>query len=187
MQNYQQTIVSQYGNSPILKAFIQSFDDCIAPDADIDNFYSYVWDVDTAQGFGLDILGRIVGVTRVLNVQPTSTYLGFEEGQSLAAADYQSFNHGIFYTGPATSSQVLSDSAFRVLILVKALSNISDGSVYSYNKLLRILFNQKVYCVEIGPLQVQYVFETPLQPYEVAILANNNVIPRPAGVIITLA
>lgn len=187
MQNYKKTIISQYGNSPRILAMIQTMQDSIGPAADIDGFFNIAFNVETAQGFGLDIWGRIVGVDRALKIQPASQYLGFDEGQTIAANDYQPFGSGIFYTSPDSGSIVLSDEAYRVLIFVKALSNISDGSPLSYNKLLRILFNQKVYCRETGPFSAEYVFESPLLPYELAILTNGTVIPRPAGVSISLA
>ena len=186
MINFKQTVISEYGNSPILLSMIQTMQDCIDPRIDIDAFYNTVWNINTAQGFGLDIWGEIVGVGRVLNVQPVGEYLGFAEGQSILA-DYQTFGYGVFYTGPISGALALSDDAFRTLILVKALSNISDGSANSYNKLLTLLFNQKVYSKEIGPMAAQYVFTHALQPYEVAILAEASVIPRPAGVTITIA
>lgn len=186
MNNHKQTIISQYGNSPRLLSMIQTMQDSIDPSADIDNFYNLVVDLDTAWGFGLDIWGRIVGVNRVLNVAPVGNYLGFKEGQTIVQ-DYQTFDHGVFYDGPETGAYVLSDDAFRLLIFVKALANISDGSPFTYNKLLSLLFNQKVYCVETGPFAVTYIFEHTLEPYQVAILANNSVVPRPNGVTITIA
>ena len=184
--DFLKTVISQYGNSPSLLAMIKTMNDCIDPSIDIAMFYEKVIDIDTAVGFGLDYWGEIVGVSRILNVQPVSNYLGFNEGQTIVE-DYQNFDHGIFYSGPIDGALVLADSAYKVLILVKALSNISDGTAYSYNRLLSLLFNQKVYTEEIGPMQARYVFSAPLQPYEIAILATNSVVPRPAGVKITFS
>lgn len=161
--------------------------DAIDPTTDINNFYNYYYNIDTAQGVGLDIWGTIVGVSRTLNASPAELYLGFAEGNSIAGQDYQPFGWGTFYTGITGGAYILADNAFRTLIYVKALSNISDGTLYSYNKLLTLLFSQKVYCLEVAPMHIQYVFATPLLPYQVAILTTNSVVPRPAGVIVTLA
>lgn len=185
--DYIKTVVSEYGNSPTLLSMISTMNSCINLDNDAESILTYIWDVDTAQNFGLDILGRIVGVDRVLNVPLVDTYLGFNEGQSFAGEDYNTFNHGIFYSGPESGSLVLADRAYRDLIKVKALSNISDSTPYSYNRLLSLLFSQKVYCTEISPMHMQYVFATPLEPYQVAILASPTIIPRPSGVLVTLA
>ena len=72
MINVSQTVISQYGNSPTLLAMIDSMNAAIDPSVDIDNFYAYVWDVATAQGFGLDIWGRIVGVSRTIPTTPAT-------------------------------------------------------------------------------------------------------------------
>lgn len=185
--DYLKTVISQYGNSPTLLAMIATMNDSINCDADADKILTYIWDIDTAQGFGLDILGEIIGVGRILNLPPVGTYLGFNEGQSMTGDDYNTFNNGIFYSGPETGAYVLSDTVYRTLIKVKALSNISDGTPYSYNRLLSLLFAQKVYVKELSPLHMQYIFELPLEPYQLAILISPDIVPRPAGVAVTIA
>ena len=72
MNNYLQTVVSQYGNSPTITSLIESFNDAVDPSSNIDNFYTWVWDVSSAQGFGLDIWGRIVGVSRTIPTNPVT-------------------------------------------------------------------------------------------------------------------
>lgn len=72
MINVTQTVISQYGNSPTLLAMIDSVNAAIDPNADIDNFYRWIWSVDDAQGFGLDIWGRIVGVSRTVATTPAT-------------------------------------------------------------------------------------------------------------------
>lgn len=59
-------------------ALIESMNEWIDPAADFQSFYDYVWNVDTAQGFGLDDWGKIVGVSRYLQV-PETDYFGFAE------------------------------------------------------------------------------------------------------------
>ena len=72
MENVLQTVISQYGNSPTILALIESFNAAVDPTADIDNFLTHVWQVDTAQGFGLDIWGRVVGVSRIIPTNPAT-------------------------------------------------------------------------------------------------------------------
>lgn len=64
MIDVESTIISQYANSPTITQLIAGMNAYIDPRADIDNFYNYVWNVETAQKFGLDIWGRIVGINR---------------------------------------------------------------------------------------------------------------------------
>ena len=102
MQNVEQTIISQYGNSATITALIYNMNDAIDPAADLDNFYSFVWNVETAVGFGLDIWGRIVNVSRYLQIPETANYFGFNE----AGASAYPFNEYPFYSGipPVTNT-----------------------------------------------------------------------------------
>lgn len=177
MQNVEQTIISQYGNSPVLNQLIQNMNAYLDPAADIDAFYDNIWNIETAVGYGLDVWGTIVGVGRQLLI-PNAEYFGFSQ------ASLQPFGQAPFYSGPTAGSYLLSDAAYRLLILVKALSNISDASVPSYNRLLQNLFTGRgrCYVADLGNMQMQYSFEFYLQPFEQAILTQSGALPRPCGV-----
>jgi len=151
MNNYTDTIASQYGNSPTILSLIESFNAAVDPSLDVDNFMTHVWQVSTAQGFGLDIWGRIVGVSRIIP------------------------------TNPAT---VLTDDQFRQLILLKALSNISRASSYSINTLLLEWMNGRgrTYINDIGNMEIRYMFEFALEPFEITIITKSGIFLRPAGV-----
>lgn len=190
MINVEETIISQYDNSPTLKALITGFNDCVDPRADLDMFYSYVWDVMTAQGFGLDIWGRIVNVAREITYTGSVPTFGFDEAYTSidqsAITGPQPFDQAPFFDGvQATQTYTLTDDAYRTLILVKALANISDATIQSLNTLLSNLFagRGRCYVTDPGSMSMFYVFEFALQPYELAIITSAGVIPRPAGVL----
>lgn len=175
------TIISQYANSPTLVQLINNMDEYINPDADFDAFYSFVWNVETAQGFGLDIWGRIVDIGRMLTVPGDVSYLGYEE-----AISWQPFNQAPFFAGEqATQTYRLADDAYRRLILVKALANISDCTSPSLNRLLSNLFEGRGRCYvsDAGNMEFRYMFEFALEPFEIAILTQSGAIPKPAAVL----
>lgn len=181
MDNYADTIISQYATSPVLCAMIGIFNNAVDPAGTIDAFITNVMDVTTAKGYGLDVLGRIVGVSRVLAVA-SGVNLGFT-GPSAASGD--SFNIAPFYNGGSvTSSYALTDAAFRTLILAKAASNICDGSIPSINLLLRTIFAGRgsCYCTTGGNMTMTYSFHFALTPVEAAIVAQTDILPTPAGV-----
>lgn len=182
MINVEQTIISQYANSPIIVQLIQGINKYIDPRADIDNFYNTVWNVDTAQGFGLDIWGRIVGVSRLLQIPATNAYLGFNEAVPGAYA----FNDAPMWDGspPATNAYFLADSAYRTLILTKAMANILQPSAPALNQLLQNFFagRGRVYVNDLGGMAFRYTFEFDLTSYEYAIITQSGAFPRPAGV-----
>ncbi|VVE82823.1 DUF2612 domain-containing protein [Pandoraea sputorum] len=184
MQNVQQTILSQYSNAPTLNQLIESMNDYIDPSADIDAFYSMMWDVSTAVGKGLDNWGKIVGLPngRLLQIPDTEVYFGFDEA---GVASAQPFDNGVFFNGTVpTQNYYLADEAFRTLIMVKAIVNITDCSIPSINALLQSLFTGRgrCYVIDNGNMSMRFTFEFYLQSFEVAILTQSGILPRPTGV-----
>jgi hypothetical protein len=179
--DWEATVISQYANSPKLKALIGSFAVSVDQKADIDAFYDDLWNIDTAFGYGLEVWGRIVVVNRTLQIN--SRYFGFDEGN--ANSDYDPFNQSPFYPGGGTTTSYrLQDDAFRILILAKALANITYGSVPGINSILQLLFPGRgpVYVEDNGNMQMTYVFGFIPTPVEVAIVQTSNVMPKPTGV-----
>lgn len=181
MKNYKTTILSQYANSPTLLQLIGNINACIDPHANIDAFYNNIWNIETAVGYGLDVWGRIVNVSRNLVVDASLTYWGFDDGIN----DYAPFGQAAFYDGPAAgSSYSLSDDAFRALILIKAMSNISATNIPTLNKIISSLFSSsgRCYVIDLGNMKMRYTFEFILQPYELAILTQSGILAHPTGV-----
>ena len=152
MNNVLQTVVSQWGNSPTILALIESFNAAVDPSGDIDNFLTHVWQVDTAQGVFLD---NVWG--RIVGVTRTIP------------------------TNPVT---VLTDAQFRELILLKALANISRDSSYSINTLLMewMTGRGRAYVNDLGNMEIRYMFEFALEPFEIDIITQSGIFLRPAGV-----
>ena len=191
MDNFTDTIMSQFSNSPTITQLITNFNTYIDPEANINAFYNMLWNVNTAVGYGLDVWGRIVGVGRVLQI-PTSAYFGME-GPSGASG--LPFDQAIFYSGqPLTTNYALLDDPYRTLILAKALFNISDGTISSINQILINLFGPtgllpvagNSYCTDGLNMTMTYTFGSTLDPVQTAIVYQSGVLPRPAGVAATV-
>lgn len=183
------TVISQYQSSPTLLQLIANMEAYFDPSANLDAFYASIWNVQTAVGYGLDVWGRIVGVTRVVNVPTASAFLGFEQ----AAPTVKPFDFGIFFAGgngPVTQNYILTDDAFRTLILAKALANICNGSIPAMNQILINLFGNSgygnVYVVDSGGMAMEIVFTNAPSPVDLAIISQSGVFPRPAGVALTV-
>jgi len=175
------TIISQYANSPVVDSLIQSFQGAVDQTANIDAFFDLVWNIDSAEGWGLDVWGRIVGVTRVLNIE-IGEYFGMQGPAGASGAPY---NIAPFYNGaPLTTNFSLTDSAFRQLIFAKALANISDGSIPSINQILLLLFPGRGNCYVTDGLDMTmtYTFLFKLSPVEAAIIGQSGILPKPVGV-----
>ena len=176
--------MKQYAASPVIRQLVSDRKSYF-PTTWQDQFYDVVWNVDTAQGFGLDIWGRIVGVGREVQI-PADDYFGF----SSAPQSWSPFGEDSFYTGPASTSTFrLADPAFRVLILAKALANIADVDASSLNRVLQRLFPDRgrAWVNDLGSMSMRAVFEFPLESWEFAVLTMGGVFPRPAGVGVKIA
>lgn len=183
--DYRDTILSEYTSSPITSRLIDCFDDWINPNVDIDAFFNKIWNLETAEGIGLDIWGRIVGVDRVLKIA-AGTFFGFAEPSDTAESP---FNVAPFFSGGATTNNfALSDQAFRLLIMAKASANISDGSIPYINKILMTLFSDRgnAYVIDNADMTMIYRFEFFLTPVEASIVFTSGVLPKPAGVLATV-
>uniref|UniRef100_A0A1A9VZ42 Uncharacterized protein n=1 Tax=Glossina brevipalpis TaxID=37001 RepID=A0A1A9VZ42_9MUSC len=179
-------IQAQYAASPALNAVIATFEQAVSLERFTDTFLTALWDIETAQTYGLDIWGKIVGVSRYLTVEDTPDYLGFDEAEITAIDGYpQPFDVSPFYAGLQPSSVVrLTDDAYRKLIRAKAFGNITDATLPSINRFLRILFTDrgKVYCTDGRDMTMNIVFEFPPTPSDLAILKTLAVMPVPSGV-----
>lgn len=215
MRNWRQTVLSEFGSSPNLMTLLTAIDAWISPDANFEAFYNLVFNVLTAEGYGLDVWGRIVNIPRIVTLTNTNVF-GFAE-----AGDRVNFGQGPFYVGElVTENFTLTDAVYLQLILAKAAFNITDGSVQAINAIMMNLFPNRgnayvtdgangptgIYfgffeagdraCFGQGPfgdhaptspknMTMQYVFDFPLQPFELAIV-QSGVLPRPAGVSATV-
>lgn len=178
-------IIAEYANSPRIDAIATSFNDAIDQTENLASLYDNIWNVLTAVGYGLDVWGRIVGVSRTLKFPNGVNYFGLEEANS-----WTGFGQGGFYSGTGTSNNfILSDADFRTLILAKAAGNISDGSIQSINQILLTLFPNRgaAYVANNQNMSVTLTFKFALTPVELAIIEQANVLPIRAGVAVTIS
>ena len=179
------TVISQYANSPIIISLIANFNSYIDQTQNLDSFYDLMRSVATAQGYGLDVWGIIVGVNRTLHIIGADTFFDFEESELSGIG----FGQAPFFTGEQlTSNFDLSDDAFRVLILAKAFANICDGSIKSINEILLKLFPNRgnAYVTDGLNMTMTYTFGFVLSPVELAIIEQSGVLPKSVGVAATV-
>ncbi len=200
-------VISQYANSPILDGMILSFAAAIDMTQNFDLFFDWVVNPETAIGFGLDIWGRIVGISRTVNIA-NNAFFGFKESGTALG-----FGQAQFWAGQLmTTAFQLNDQLYRNLIFAKALANISDCSIPSINKILLTMFPGRGNCWVAdtggvvpyfgfaesttavgfgqGPfwsgsaltqMTATYTFTFPLSNIDLAMI-NSGVLPTPTGV-----
>lgn len=178
------TIISQYADSPVLTGMIESFNAAMDQTENLDDFYDLVWNVATAQSYGLDVWGRIVGVARSLPIVVAgSATFGFNEPGN----DWGGFGQAPFTSssGP-TSTITLTDLQFRPVVLAKAATNVWDGSIPGINSILLGLFAGRgtPYVMDGNNMSLTYVFPFALSALDTAIIEQSGALPQPCGVVI---
>ena len=188
MSNYLgQTVQKQYSNSPTLLAILDDFDQCANAAAFSAQFLTNVWDISQAQGFGLDIWGRILGQSRyVLVAQTPGKNMGFQANPTTGHSNWKPWSVAPFYGGAAagTVAFALADAYYRQLLIVKAAANLADCDVPSLNALMRSMFGARGKCY-VGydldfPMHIGYHFEFTPTTVEKTII-ESGLFPVPAG------
>lgn len=190
MSDYAKTIMRQFQNSATLMALLEDFDQWVDPSKFTADFLAYVWDIDTAVGFGLDIWGRILGRGRYLQVQQTPGFnFGFDIGAQ-PGTQWQPFNQAPFFNGQASGATAfaLQDEDYRKLLLIKAAANIASCDCPSINALMRSLFADRgpayVGYDPDNPMHIGYTFDFFPTNVERAII-ESGIFPQPAGTAVT--
>jgi len=162
MINVEGTIISQYGESASITQLVRGIDNYLDPRADLENFYNLVWNVDTATTWGLDVWGKIVDLSRYINIETPVPTPPSSEGTS-------------FY---------IPDEDYRSYILFKAVANISNCSAPSLNSLLANKFSELgvAYVADTGSMTMRFIFEFPLSYWEEALFASGTIFPKTTGV-----
>lgn len=185
------TILSQYADSPKLRSIIETFNTTMDTGTFLDDFYDVIWNIETADTYGLDVWGKIVVVSRLLTVTPSEKFFGFGEATNPTPVidDPQPFDQAPFYTGEQQTSTVsLTNDAYRKLIMLKAMANITDCTIPNMNKMLMYMFGSsgKAYVRNDGGMVMTYVFEFKLSTVELAIVQSSGALPSPAGVTVNI-
>lgn len=185
--NINKVLISQYAQSPVLTALICNYAEYFDQSANWNNFYQYVWNIDTAQNWGLDFWGKVLGVTRYLTIPVTADYLGFQGAAGTASGS--AFDVGVFFDGAtATQNYALLDPDYRTLLYAKAFANICRCCIPVLNQLMRMLFSDygDAYCLDDGNMQMTYYLGFTPTAVQLAIVEQSGVLPHPTGVAVTV-
>jgi hypothetical protein len=177
----EETVQSQYSDSPHLKALVNSFWKALDPEADIEKLYNDMINIDTAVGFGLDVWGRIVAIGReYVAVDEQNKYFGFDpEGAINERLD--NFNNAPFYK-QIDGKIRLSDNAYRTYILIKAMINIGDSTLASINLMLKeLLPDSDMYCIHVDTMVLRIVVQSMITDADKQALLNLPWLPAGVG------
>lgn len=176
-----ETIQSQYGDSPHIKSVVSNYYNYLNPEYDINLVYDKMINVQTAEGYGLDVWGRIVAIGREYATKDVdSPYWGYKPPTGVTNDRMRNYNNAPYYK-EITGTVALTDQAYRTYILLKAMINIGDGSLASLNYMLSILFpNKNIKLLHVGTMQLRLLIQDKIPQTDLDALLNLPWLP--AGV-----
>lgn len=194
---YVNLLIIQYNNQPKARATIELFATQIAANGilfDIRDGY----DIDTAVGVQLDVLGKYVGVDRYFEVFDPINYFALTDYDEVDPdaeekwgftdyADFDDFQYNgtLNYMSVLSISSRLNDDDFRVVIKLKILQNSINHSHKSIDDGMYKFFGMDVRPSSIGGMQMTYFITINVTAIIKAALTK-NILPRPMGVGLSL-
>lgn len=177
--DYKTLVPSMNRDKPKFMALVDLLANGVGAVTQVATALQTTFDVDTALGEQLDMIGLWVGVTRRLDV-PLNVFfswdtsgLGWDQGQW----------NGAYQNGSATIS--LDDETYRLLMKTVIKANHWDGTLVQYQTIMQTFFvNQTFYAVDNQNMTMDVLVDgPPLTNVEIALMQTGALSKiKPAGV-----
>lgn len=184
IDDYLNLIPSENANQPAFRATLTALLERALSAHDALSQLTAAFDLDTAVGAQLDIVGLWIGVSRNLTVPIASPYFSFD-------IPTLGFDEGIWYSPFNPLSQIiqLPDSVYRVLLRTKVLCNQWDGSAEQMRAIWAQVFTgiavTECYLQDNQNMTMDAVVVGPIPPVLKQLILNGGIPFKPAGVKIT--
>lgn len=139
-----------------------------------------ILNIDTATGYALDLVGRHIGVSRVLPTAIAKEYFGWLEDDSAL-----SFGVGEFYRyGDALSaSVVLNDSDYRFFIRARITKNYQTGTIENIVKSIQFVVGNNSNVIDIQNMTMNIIVNSDnLNSLTLYAISKMDILVRPVGV-----
>lgn len=190
---YVNLLIVQYHNKPKAMATIQLFAETMLANnifIDIENAYN----LDTAVGVQLDVIGKYVGVTRYYSVLDLENFFSLETYLEPAPSspprwgfcDYATFgdfqyNGSLTYGAIIAQNNSLSDTDYRTLLKFKISLNYSNASNFDIDNIVYGTFGDLIRAESTGNMSIVYFIKPPLTELLIAVMFK-RLLPHPIGV-----
>jgi hypothetical protein len=192
IEAYQNLLIVQYANKPKARATIALFAQQLLANGiywDVQDAF----DIDTAVGKQLDILGKYIGVDRFFTgenfpddafafsdaqTSPLSESRGFIDAQN------SSFESGIFLgtQDVIAPHQAMDDATYRLILQLKIIQNNINCSTKIINETLYNYFGLNIYMTDNYDMSITYHALTEDTLTFLKLALQKQVLPRPMGV-----
>jgi len=184
---YVARIISQYSQGPNAQRLIALMSKQALAD-DILTQILYAFDIDSAVGVQLDIIGQYVGVSRNINPAISIPYWGFENysntGNTIGFRNYaqNSNTTGVWetYHSAGLPNSALNDDQYRLVIQLQIILNSNDGTLASIQNYLNTLLPGFVSLTDNQDMTLTYYVSNLYTTLSTEIL--QQFLPKPMGV-----
>ena len=145
------------------------------------------FDLDTATGNRLDILGRIVGVSRIVENAIPKPYFGWINEIALEPRTFsQAPLFDIFHDSGYTPTQ-LNDAQMKFFIRAKAIKNATSAYLSNNEKpdlqsAIQYLFNSEAIMLDNYNMSMSIYINDTIPTEDIILLLRQNLLPKPQGV-----
>jgi hypothetical protein len=177
--NLMRTVLWQYENAPKLKALVQSEQDWANKNVTEfwKNWFRDVFNLKTANDFGLNVWSRILNVPLTINrPKRVSGVFGF-------STNHKNFGNGNFGRARSQDISVTTEQARKILLL-RWFQLTSRPTIANINEALEIVFGTGIAYVQDNLNMSNQLFMFTERPdYQtIDMLKNTDLLPRPSTV-----
>lgn len=177
-------IVNQLRDSPnyveVIRLLAEDFDEA----SDIYDYIAKNINIMNAKGVWLDLIGDIVGVSRVFDKQIQPVFFGFGDQTNITGFGQARFRES---NDKTTASSILNDGDYRVVIIGQIARNYGDVSeVWVATSVLNMTQADQVLIHQGGTAEFNIYIIGLVSDNIKSILSGSDIIPRAAGVKVNL-
>lgn len=141
---------------------------------------STILNIDESSGYGLDLVGKHVGIARIMKSVIPKDYFGF-----LGDEGALGFNSGSFYRygDSLTESSRLGDDDYRFFIKAKTIKNYQKPDVGSISDSVRYLLGEQSFVIDNYDMTMNIVIpSTSITPFKIYAIKSLDILSRPMAV-----
>jgi hypothetical protein len=192
IDQYTLLLIKQYWEKPKAKAEIEHMMSGWQKIADLMRAFEVEFDLDSARGYQLDILGKIVGVPRVVPAVLPRIRFGFSNNPNSKgfASRFNLLRESAPFANrfePRFTAQQLDDPQYRRLIRVKVAKNIcaaymtSDERI-SIQDVINSAFRGRAYVVDNQDMTLTLYVSPSVSLDELRLIRRLDLLPKPQAV-----